>query len=303
VKPSAIFLFLKEKGLWAGAKSGFKRIFNKVKNMKKIVFALLAIIAIANADFLIENVAVTIYDIKPDGTAKVSESVKLIIRGADSQNDYDNGFTNNDISFWSSVTKLPDVKYHVNPAVVAIKDLRVLPQPRKKCNPLQEICHGELLIQYETTPLYKNGTIAPNTGLFAIEKSKPRTVIYKLNPEGLSFITTPQGHILLAENVELIIQMPENARLLELMPQPEGFVNSPYTREIRWKDTILVNPTVTFEVEESLEKEVSDFFYGAYSYFYNTLTGEYGWALIAVLATIIIGYVYITLEKKERARE
>jgi len=26
VKPSAIFLFLKEKGLWAGAKSGFKRI-------------------------------------------------------------------------------------------------------------------------------------------------------------------------------------------------------------------------------------------------------------------------------------
>lgn len=263
----------------------------------------LALTMMVNAEFMLNEVVVTIYDIKPDGTAKVSESVKLIIKGTESQNDYDSGFSSNDISFWSSVTKVPDVRYHVNPAKVVIKDLRVLPQPRKKCNPIQDICHGELLIQYETTPIISNGTAVAGTGLFKVEQSKPRTTRYTLNPDSLSFITTPQGNILLAENVNLVLELQDNSVLIELNPKPEGMPeNQKRADTIKWRDTILVKLTVVFEVEETLEKEVSNFFYDIYYSFYATMTGEYGWAFIAIIIIIVSAYVYITLEKKGQAR-
>jgi len=269
----------------------------------KCLLALIAFLAMVNAEFVLENVVVTIYDIKPDGTAKVSESVKLMIKGAEAQDSYDNGFSSNDLSFWSSVTKLSDVKYHVNPAKVVIKDLRVLPQPRKKCNPIQEVCHGELLIQYETGPIKNNETVVPNTGLFNIEHSKPRTTRYTLNPDSLSFITTPQGSILLVENVNLVLKLPENAVLVELNPRPEGIpASQKKVSEITWRDTILVKLAVVFEVEETLEKEVSDFFYEIYRAFYNTISGEYGWAFMAIIIIIVSGYIYITLEKRDWAR-
>ncbi len=272
---------------------------------KPAVMLLIILVAMGavSAEFLLNEVIVTIYDIKPDGTAKVSESVKLIIKGAESQSDYDNGFSSNDISFWSSVTKVPDVKYHVNPAKVAINDLRVLPQPRKKCNPIQEICHGELLIEYETGPIKSNGSATPGTGLFNVEQSKPRTTRYTLNPDALSFLTTPQGNILLAENVNLVLRLPEDAVLKELNPRPEGIpAGQKSVTEIKWRDMILVKLAVVFEVEETLEKEVSGFFYDTYAMFNSMITGEYGWALIAIIAIVVSSYVYITLEQKERGR-
>lgn len=273
-------------------------------NFRSCAF-LLMLFSILSAEFVLTSVDVTIHDIKPDGTAMVTESIKLMLVGAQTQDDYDIGFSRNDLSFWSSTTKLSDVRYHVDPNKVAIKDLRILPQPRKKCNPLQGVCHGELIIQYRAEPIYadKNGTkeLLPGTGLFTVTQSKPRTTNYVLNPQSLAFITTPQGNILLPENVHLILELPENAVVTELNPAPENInVKLPAKiQTIDWKDTILVKLNVAFEVEESLEKEVSDFFYNAYLSFYNVLTGEYGWALIIIIALIIGGYVYITLEKKE----
>ncbi|MEM3706636.1 MAG: hypothetical protein QXS88_02555 [Candidatus Bilamarchaeaceae archaeon] len=272
----------------------------------RICGLLLLLISIAGAEFILTSVDVTIRDIKPDGTAKVTENIKIMLVGEQAQNDYDAGFSSNDISFWSSTTKLQDVRYHVNPAKVSIKELRVLPQPRKKCNPLQGVCHGELIIQYEIEPLYNdtNGskTIVRDSGLFFVTKSKPRTTTYRLNPEALSFITTPQGNVLLPENVRLTIELPSNSVVTDLNPTPENVkIDLPAKlKTISWTDTILVKLSVVFEVEETLEGEVKDFFYNVYLSFYNILTGEHGWALIAIIVIIVSGYVYITIEKKGR---
>lgn len=276
-------------------------------DLKPIMFWLM-LLSIFHAEFILENVEVVIHDIKPDGSAKVTESIKIMIVGEQAQNEYDAGFSSNDISFWSSTTKLQDVRYHVNPAKVSIKELRVLPQPQKKCNPLQEICHGELIIQYETLPIYMqentSNEIVQNTGLFLITKSKPRTTTYRLNPESLSFITTPQGNILLANNVNLVLKLPENTVVTTLNPPPENLKTSLPAKmsTISWRDTMLVKLSVVFEVEDALEKEVADFFYEAYFSFYNILTGEYGWALIIMIVIIVSGYIYITLEKKGREK-
>jgi hypothetical protein len=259
----------------------------------------------ASAEFMLENVDVLIHDIQPDGSAKVSESIKLIILGNQAQEEYDRGFSMNDLAFWSTVTGLPDVKQHVNPSKVAMTDMRVRPQPRGKCNPIQGICHGELLIEYDTRPVYslQNGTsvMVPKTGLFTTEKYKPRTTKYSITPDSLSFTTTPQGNILLVENVHLRIKPPAEAVFLDLNPKPEDMDRTLPVKlsEVEWSDTILVKFSVVFEVEDALEKEVSEFFYGMFGSVQGTLTGQYGSALIAIIIIVVGGYIYISTEKRK----
>ncbi|MFH1222631.1 MAG: hypothetical protein V1492_06130 [Candidatus Micrarchaeota archaeon] len=269
----------------------------------QILFALLLLATVAYSEFMLEDVLVSIHDIQPDGSARVTENIKLIITGDQSQAAYDSGFSSNDISFWTSITALPDMKYHVNPAKVSISDLRVRPQPRKKCNPIQGICHGEVVIEYSAKPISRENANISNfgsSGLFMIDAYKPRTTRYKLDPDALSFLSTPQGDILLAENIHLKLVPPADSVAMDLNPKPDGFTGTLPTKigELTWSDTILVKFSVIFEVEEPLEKEVSGFFYGILSGFQGALTGQYGWAVIAMIIIIVGGYIYITLEKR-----
>ncbi|MEM2908940.1 MAG: hypothetical protein QW590_02485 [Candidatus Bilamarchaeaceae archaeon] len=266
------------------------------------VFGLmLLMITTTSAEFMLNEVDVFIHDVQPDGSAKVTESIKIIIKGEDAQNAYDRGFAMNDLAFWSSETGISHIRQHVNPNKVEIKDLRVKPQPRKKCNPFQGLCHGELVIEYVATPVYDtNGTKIPKTGLFIVEQYKPRTVRYTINPEALSFTTTQLGHILLEENVHLRIEVPQNAVITDLNPMPEQIDARLPARisNLEWYDTILVKFSVVFEVEETLEKEVSNFFSSLFGVLTRALSGEYGGPIIAIVIIIIGGYLYITIEKR-----
>ncbi|MCI0561520.1 MAG: hypothetical protein MN733_23780, partial [Nitrososphaera sp.] len=181
--------------------------------MKKTLL-LLMLAALVNAEFLIERVDVAISDIKSDGSARVHESIKFVMFGNYSNSIYDSGIGTDELSWWSANVGLKDLKFHVNPTNVDIRDLRVRPQPRTKCNPIQGICHGELILDYMAYPSFNNSSAAaPNTGLFKLEKYKPRTIRYSINPAALSFTTTPEGNIILDENVFFTVELPSESVL------------------------------------------------------------------------------------------
>jgi len=270
----------------------------------KWLVALLLLASMANADFLLEQVTVTISDIQPDGSAHVHESIKFLMFGNYSEAVYDSGMTSNDLSYWSTNVGLKDVKFHVNPAKVDIRDFRLRPQPRNRCNPIQGVCHGELVLDYEAFPSYTDNTSAtsiPGTGLFTVEKYKPRTRSYTLNPAALSFTATPEGNIILEPMVQLVIEPPANSVLLDVNPQPEDFnVQLPaHVDSLSWTDTVLVKFSLVFSVEDSIDKEVSDFLSGITLNFTSTLGSPYGPPLVVLLVILVGSYMYITMSKRK----
>ncbi|MFH0737406.1 MAG: hypothetical protein V1827_02885 [Candidatus Micrarchaeota archaeon] len=269
----------------------------------KRLFLLLLIFATIHAEFLIERVDVTISDIADDGSAKVHESIKFVMFGDYASSVYDSGFTQNELSFWSVSTGLKDVKLHLNPSSVDIQDLRVRPQPRTKCNPIQGICHGELILDYSAYPAFKNNDTlepSPGTGIFTVEKYKPRTRRYTINPAALAFTTTADGNIILDEDVHLTIEMPPESVTQDINPQPaDSNIHLPAeVGSLSWTDMVLVKFSLIFEVEDSIDKEVSDFFGGILRGVSQSFGGPHGYALIALVVALIGSFVYITVAKR-----
>ncbi len=263
----------------------------------------------AFAEFLLESVNVQVSDIQSDGSIKVRENIKLIIQGEHSQLLYDSGYSgysNNDLSFWSTTTGLKDVKRHINPAEATMKDFTLTPQPRGKCNPIQEICHGELILEYYVTPSYNttNGVMTPveGTGLFTVNNYKPRTTKYSLNTDALFFTTTEQGNILLEDDVFFTVRFPEGTFVTKVNPFPAEVETELPARmtALTWEDMVLVKFTLEFEVEKSLQQEVSEFFFSFVSLIETSLSGEYGFAIIIIAVIIVGGYIYIKQAKRRK---
>jgi hypothetical protein len=264
------------------------------------ILILLLLFTLVSADFILERVDVTVSDIQANGAAKVHESIKLIINGDHSNTVYDSGITNNKLSIWSNNTGLKDVKFHVNPALVDIRDFRLRPQPRTKCNPIQELCHGELILDYWAYPSFENDTAKPGTGLFTIERYKPRTTRYTLNPDALSFTTTKENNILLEERVYLNIRLPSDSVTLDVNPQPadEDLSFPARVSELSWTDIVLVKFSLIFDVEESIDTEVTDFFRNIVRGISSTLSSSYGIPLVVLIILIIGSYLYIMMAKR-----
>ncbi|MDD5171611.1 MAG: hypothetical protein PHF60_01090 [Candidatus ainarchaeum sp.] len=269
--------------------------------MRKVLILLL-LFTMLHAEFLIERVDVSISDIKSDGSANVHESIKFIMYGDYSMSLYDSGIASNDLSFWSTSTGLKDVKFHTNPATVDIRDFRLRPQPRTKCNPIQGTCHGELILDYSAYPNYKanaSSEIEPGTGLFTVEKYKPRTLRYTINPASLSFTTTPEGNIILDDTVFLTIKLPADSVLLDANPQPSDSIELPaYVDSLSWTDVVLVKFSLIFDVEEGIDKEVSDFFGSIITSVSNTLGSPHGIAVVVLIIILIGSYAYILMSRR-----
>ncbi len=267
--------------------------------MRKVLI-LLVLAMIVHADFLTERVDVVLSDIKEDGSVHVHESIKFVMFGNYSNSLYDSGISNNELSFWSKNTGLKDVKFHVNPGQVDIRDFRLRPQPRTKCNPIQGICHGELILDYLAYPSYNNTDPNPDSGLFAIAKYKPRTKRYTLNPQALSFTTTPEGNVILDDTVFLTVKLPPESVTLDINPQPtDSNLDLPsHLNSLSWNDIVLVKFSLIFDVEDSIDKEVSDFFGNISQSIADTIRSPEGIALIVLIIVIIGSYLYIVMAKR-----
>jgi hypothetical protein len=271
--------------------------------MRRLLILLL-LSSLIHAEFLIERVDVAMSDIQDDGSAKVHESIKFIMTGNYSTSVYDSGMTNNELAFWSTNIGLKDVKFHVNTANVDVRDLRLRPQPRTKCNPIQELCHGELILDYLAYPSYHDtlGKLEPvsGTGLFSVENYKPRTKRFTINPASLSFTTTTDGNVILDKNVFLTIKPPSGSMMLDLNPRPEYFTAElpAHVESLSWTDIVLVKFSLQFDVEEGIDKEVSDFFAGIMNSISGTLSGPQGLPLVALVIILAGSYLYIMMSKR-----
>lgn len=264
------------------------------------LLVLLLLAGLVHAEFVIEHVNVSISDIEDDGSAKVHESIKLIMFGEHSNSVYDSGIANNRLSVWSNNTGLKDVKIHVNSALVDIRDFRLRPQPRTKCNPIQELCHGELILDYYAYPSFENDSAKAGTGLFTVDKYKPRTNRYTINPDALSFTLTTENNIVLEEDVYLTIKLPAESQLLDLNPQPTD-VNlklPTHADQLAWNDIVLVKFSMVFDVEDSIDKEVTDFFGNIARGITSTLSSPHGLPLVVLVVLLMGSYVYIMMAKR-----
>jgi len=268
--------------------------------MKKLALLLL-ILSVASAEFILESVQVTASNIQPDGTADVSETIKFLVKGNFSKALYDSGFKKtDDLALWSSNINLSDVRQHVNPAYVVISNFRLQPQPRTGCNPLLDLCHGSLQIGYKVSPVYNNSKGVSGTGLFSVDTYKPRTTRYVLNPNALSFTNTEGGNVLLEPDVYFTVQLPLDATLLEVNPPTKSTDLSGGMRTLTWTDMVLVQFSLIFEEEESIDKEVGGFFANSLSDFQGMLRSQNGLAFLAILGIMIGSYIYITIAKKKK---
>jgi hypothetical protein len=263
----------------------------------KWLLALLLVCSIASADFILESVDVKINNIENDGSATVTESIKFLIKGDFAKAVYDGGIqTTDDLSVWSNNTGLSEVKLHVNPAVVAITNLRLQPQPRSGCNPFTDICHGELTIDYQISPVKNNSQIMSGTGLFFVEQYKPRTTRYILNHNALSFKKTEAGNFILDPEVRFSLELPAHSDEIRVTPAPNTKSDLTYT----WNDMVLVRLSVIFEVEEAIDKEVSRFFSDVLGSIQSTIASQHGMSFLLIIGILVGSYIYISISKKKK---
>jgi hypothetical protein len=278
--------------------------------MKRAILLLL-LFSLLYADFRLENLDVKISNIEKDGSASIQENIKLIMIGNSSIDLYASGYLgNNTLAFWSGHTGLSEVKQHVNTAKVVIRDFRLQPQPQTGCNPFLNLCRGELRLSYKVSPIYnftnpEKMDMVNKTGLFIVDKYKPRTRRYFLTPEALNFPMTEQGNIVLNDNIYLTIVLPEDSRIAkegDINPLPQGFSQKipGYVDRLTWNDMVLAKFSLIYEVEDGLDKEVADFFSSTFFTFQSTVQSSHGLSLLLVIAILVGSYIYINLSKKKR---
>lgn len=252
--------------------------------------------------FIIEKVDVKISNINPDGSVRVHESIKLAMFGDYSKSLYDSAISKSELSVWSNITGLSDVKFHVSPSKVAIREFRLRPQPRTRCNPIQGICHGELILDYLALPSFANNSSAPisGTGIFSTHEIKPRTMRYVLNPNSLAFTATSDGNLILGDNVFLTIAFPDSTELVDLNPAPvDSNIEIPSrVDELTWNDMALVRFSLVFDVEDPIDQEIINFFSRFFETVYRFSTGTNGPASIVLILILFGSYLYIQNSKR-----
>jgi hypothetical protein len=285
--------------------------------MLPALLAVVLLFSFAYAEFRLERADVAISNINKDGSVKITENIKIIAAGTYEQEKYKAGINNNDLSTWAALTGLADVKMHVNPALVNIRDFTLRPQTLKRCDPLLDICHGELIMTYSAYPYFNktSGEQTKGTGIFTIDAYKPRTTKYTLNVNSLSFRSTQpaakntssesptsENFVILDRNVYLKIIFPSNTLILDLSQTPENMdirIPTASVSELEWTNTVLGQFSLVFEVEESLDKEVVEFFSSIPKKLQDVLFGVQGMAIVAIIAILLASYIYLkSMEKK-----
>jgi hypothetical protein len=254
-------------------------------------------------------VEVSISDIQKDGSVHVTETIRFLVIGDYEKALYESGFDRNDLSFWATTTNISEVKLHLNPAQVNIPQLEfaIRPQPLRQCTPSLNLCQGEIILEYNAYPIFNQSSGIPlsGTGVFQIESPKPRTTRYILHPNAFGFTATERGDLRLEQNVYLVFHLPRDSIIHKeenINPKPDELDDAEFpvsTDELRWNNLVLVKFTLLFDVEESLDKEVVDFFADLFRLVETQLRGPEGIAMILLLLLLLGGYVYL---QKYKAR-
>lgn len=271
--------------------------------MKWVLFTVL-LLSTSFAGFKITAMDVII-NVNEDGSADVTENLHLIVTTDYHISLYENGLAQSDLASWSSLTGLNEVRYHMDNRNVDVQEVVVRPQPVSKCNPLADLCHGELRITYHVDA-YRNreGEPVNATGLFIADGYKPRTTRFTLNSAALGFEQSELGDVILGENQRLTFVLPGRVSILEVSPLPEDMdaASLDVVRELSWENTVLAHFRISFETEDSLDTEVLEFFMDARGWVTGLVSGPEGPALIVLAVIIVGGYLHLQTKVKKVAK-
>ncbi len=276
--------------------------------MRKSTFLLLFLLLFSSiyATFEIRTVFVDLI-VDETGSTKVQEIVKFDVTGDVSQSKYIAGLNNNELSFWSTTTDLSDLRVHLNSNVVNIDDFRIIPQPLRNCNSALNKCLGEIKMEYIANPYYSSDTneIVEGTGLFGINKYKPRTTRFSVHEDAFLFETTEVEDITrINDYTTLSLTLPQTSTVLEVNPIPSnlGDLSFPTTiNEYSWQNTILVKFSFIYEIEQGLDEEILEFFSNIYTNFNLLIFGSEGFSTILIVLILFSFYIALTsLKKKKR---
>lgn len=273
--------------------------------MKKFLLfaALLSILSTPFAGFELRQLDVTII-VNDDGSAKVTERMQMLVTESYSISLYNSGLSKNDLASWSTITELPNLRTHLSRQNVDIRNFRLRPQPLKQCNSLLDMCHGEILLEYDAYPYYeKNDSVTvrlPATGVFNVDYYKPRTIRYILNPKIFTFETTEGGDSILKKEETLRIILPENSMVYEVNPFPDGTaIRLPQKmNELSWNNVVLTQFTLIFEREEGVDMEITNFFNSIRDNITTIIFGKDGMAVVFIIVVLFGSYLYLKNVKR-----
>jgi len=271
----------------------------RFRNLLFLVLIFLSVVSLGHSTFTKKNVHMII-NVDENGVSHITEGITFNVVGKESQSNYILGLKNNELSSWTSITNLPTLRYHLNTEIVNIENFRILPQPLKNCNQATDSCLGEINLNYDAYPYYNLSSNLPieGTGIFMENKYKPRTTRFVLNPNSLSFETTEVDNMIrLNKNSILTIKLPEGATVFDVNPIPDklsGLAFPTHLNEYEWRNTLLVKFSFVYEIEESLDEEVLNFFSNLYNKFDVLVSGPEGFSTMAIIVILIAFYVSLT---------
>ncbi len=255
----------------------------------------------ASAEFQQLNLSVSVI-VKPDGTAKVTETVRLSMDSG-SPVIYDTAMTSYDLTSWRSKTKL-DLRFHFNRDIVDISDVSIIAQPRDGCSECVRdvctICYGTLLITYDLAPIANKS----DSGLFKMDRFKPRTINFTMNPDAFSFESSAPGGTVLPENTQLAISLPEGAFGVSKNPRPDISepANAPEDKQrvFTWKGRVpLNNFKLSFYTEEPLSAEVMGFFSSVRDDVLKVLYSREGLAIAVIAVVVVVSFIVLRRRAEE----
>ncbi|MFA5412046.1 MAG: hypothetical protein WC350_01715 [Candidatus Micrarchaeia archaeon] len=269
--------------------------------MRKALFALL-LLSLTYAEFTLTAMDVLV-DVNAQGDATVTEKLHYIITSSYHISLYESNLAKTDIGSWGALIGSDEVRSHLDNRVVSVENVVVRPAPTSRCNPLAELCHGELTITYEAKPYVRaDGEEVPGTGIFTVEQYKPRTTRYTLNEGALQFQTSELGDVVLGENERLSFMLPRGAKVAYVNPLPGNTEQTGDGRQqLSWENEVLAHFSMVFEKEEGLDQEVIGFFIGARSKLYDFLSGPQGLPAIALVLILAGSYLYLQTKQKKAA--
>lgn len=268
--------------------------------MKKLL-ALVLLLSVIFAEFQLQNLEVGI-TLNEDGSARVNEKMNLIMFGDYSMRLYESGLNKNTLSAWQDLSNISEIRTHVSAQRASITDIVIRPQPLERSGSGLDIWYGQIIIDYNALPYYdKQGFLVENTGMVRMEKFKPRTTRYTFNENALNFQRTDSGNINLDSEYTLSITPPPSAVIEYVNPITQSMQNVTFptqSRALSWKGLSLVQFSIVYEVEQSLDKEVTEFFSNLQESMRSSLLSKEGLAAIVLVGIIFFSYIYLRMSRR-----
>lgn len=267
--------------------------------MRKAILAFL-LVALAHAEFRLVAMDMLL-DVDEQGNALVTEKLHYIITTQYHIALYEASLAKTDLASWGAIVGSDEVMYHLNSKVVSINNVVVKPSPTSRCNPIADLCHGELTIIYRAEPSKgSGGEPIAGTGVFTMERYKPRTMRYTLNKGAIQFQISELGDVILGENERLSFMLPKGTKITYVNPLPASTEQTGDGRQqLSWSNGVLAHFSLVFEKEEGLDHEVIGFFMGARERLYSFLSGPEGASALALIAIIVGSYFYLQRKQKK----